>query len=395
MRKQRLLLSGARGRLVGEPSLLQDGTAWQVMLLFLAASFASWRCVSQACVDRMTLEPTCSSPVVDDCPPPIPADILVEEGDLSRVWLTRDLATRLRDGLCMEIGPLIHPWLNPENPNVRFMDHATREGIIQKYRHDSQVNHSLHRVPHIHYVWRPRLTFMELMGTARFQLVYASHVIEHVPNLVGWLESVAGVLEPTGVLRLVVPDKRYCFDFRRRTSSLAEVVEAHIEDRTQPSLRATYEHAMLVGGPAGEWNDPRLHWADRSPNAADFTTNPTQHARGMQRIEMQRDRYTDVHCWQFTPASLVAIVNFLSVVHLLSLKVVRLVPTQRDSQEFFCRPNITRQDLGGVARQCQWQCCSSCPIHLTLLSIYTTYFDYACFKLLKRVVAPLALAITS
>src|SRR5437868_3008097 len=56
--------------------------------------------------------------------------------------------------------------------------------------------------------------------------VVASHVIEHVPDLIGWLAEVREALEPGGELRLAVPDRRYTLDYRRSVSRLADVVHA-------------------------------------------------------------------------------------------------------------------------------------------------------------------------
>ncbi len=55
-------------------------------------------------------------------------------------------------------------------------------------------------------------------------LLVASHVIEHVPDLITWLREIASVLKPTGQARLAIPDRRYTFDLLRvetqlRTSS--------------------------------------------------------------------------------------------------------------------------------------------------------------------------------
>ena len=58
-------------------------------------------------------------------------------------------------------------------------------------------------------VWDPSKSYLDLVGDSRFQLVYASLVVEHVPDLVTFLNDVASILVAGGEFRLAVPDKRY------------------------------------------------------------------------------------------------------------------------------------------------------------------------------------------
>ena len=136
-------------------------------------------------VDRLRRQHAAGGTVVDDNPPPIPAGLFSVKSRPGRpAWLTRDVATRLHSGLCLEIGPLVSPLLPPSHPNAKFMDYATREEIVHLKQRDPNVNTSLHRVPTIQYIWRPGEPYASLVGDARFELVIASHVVEHVPNLV-------------------------------------------------------------------------------------------------------------------------------------------------------------------------------------------------------------------
>ena len=105
-------------------------------------------------------------------------------------------------------------------------------------------------------------TLLEAVGR-RVDYVIASHVAEHVPDLVGWLREIREVLRPGGTLRLIVPDKRFTFDIDRRETDLADVLEAHAVKVRTPLPRAIIEvrvamhHSRSGGGlgrplPAGE-----------------------------------------------------------------------------------------------------------------------------------------------
>jgi hypothetical protein len=80
-----------------------------------------------------------------------------------------------------------------------------------------------------------------------FDFVYASHVFEHLPNPVGWLEQVADVLEVGGKVSLVIPDKRFCFDVNRQATEIADLVDAYLSGRAHPSLRSICDfHSRIV-----------------------------------------------------------------------------------------------------------------------------------------------------
>jgi SAM-dependent methyltransferase len=94
----------------------------------------------------------------------------------------------------------------------------------------------------VDYVWGAR-TLPELVsGEAPFDWVLASHVIEHVPDLIGWLREVSTILRPHGVLSLAIPDKRYCFDHYRQPTITAEAVEAYLQRQRRPSFRQIFDH---------------------------------------------------------------------------------------------------------------------------------------------------------
>ena len=53
-------------------------------------------------------------------------------------------------------------------------------------------------------------------------------VVEHVPDMLGWLGEMAAMLRDGGALRLAALDRRFTFDFLRHESTLAELLNAHL-----------------------------------------------------------------------------------------------------------------------------------------------------------------------
>jgi 2-polyprenyl-3-methyl-5-hydroxy-6-metoxy-1,4-benzoquinol methylase len=98
----------------------------------------------------------------------------------------------------------VWPALPASHANSRFLDHLDKAGIIAKYKNDRSVAPYFASLPDVHYVMQAGKTILDIVGKDRFQVVLASHVVEHVPDLFGWLNDVASVLVPGGEIRLKV-----------------------------------------------------------------------------------------------------------------------------------------------------------------------------------------------
>ncbi len=95
------------------------------------------------------------------------------------------------------------------------------------------------------YVWSGQ-PYTELMGAVRFDWVLASHVIEHVPDLIGFINECGELLTPGGRLSLAVPDRRCEFDYYRPCAGLGSVVDAHLEGRRRSSPGLAAEFALYI-----------------------------------------------------------------------------------------------------------------------------------------------------
>ena len=105
--------------------------------------------------------------------------------------LLRSIAPLRQDGL--EIGALCNPTVSKTESNGRvfYVDFSTAQQSREKYRNDPNVN--VEEIVETDYVWGRR-TLPELVNGRMFDYVIASHVIEHVPNMLGWLREIASVL---------------------------------------------------------------------------------------------------------------------------------------------------------------------------------------------------------
>jgi len=179
----------------------------------------------------------------------------------------------------LEIGPFVSPLLT--GPNVKYLDILSREQLVARAKAHAL---DMSRLPdEIHYVGELQAIDDD------FDVVISSHSIEHQPDLVHHLQQVGRILRHGGRYFLMIPDKRYCFDHFIPESTIAGVLQAHLEKRTKHTLASVIEHLAL-----NTHNDAVRHW-----NADHAELRPAdQDARIDSAIELydrQGGAYIDVH----------------------------------------------------------------------------------------------------
>jgi SAM-dependent methyltransferase len=92
----------------------------------------------------------------------------------------------------------------------------------------------------------------------RYDYVILCHVLEHVPDPIGFLNDVATLLRPGGIALLAIPDKRRTLDATRPPTTVDELLARHYQRARSPSLAAIMEFART-------WLDTRRELAATSP----------------------------------------------------------------------------------------------------------------------------------
>ena len=138
---------------------------------------------------------------------------------------------------------------------------------------------------------------------ARFDVVIANHVIEHVADPITWLQQIR-VVAPHGDLFLAVPDRRHTFDYLRPDSTIAPMLRAHSEDLQQPS-RWQLLDTLFYYRPFRAENA----WAgDFAPlEKPRFTVT-----EALKRSLQADDEYVDTHCHMFSAPSFAGLIADLS-----------------------------------------------------------------------------------
>jgi SAM-dependent methyltransferase len=230
-----------------------------------------------------------------------------------------------KSGRGLEIGPLSRPIITREIGPVFYVDHVSTQELIHKYKHDPSAD--VGNIVNVDFVWGEKTLAQCVGDAAPFDYVVASHVLEHVPDLIGWLREVGEVLRPGGRISLVLPDRRFTFDVRRRDTDISEVMEAHLLRVRRPAVRAVFDHFYKF-----VHVDPLALWSgDTGYAEAPFDV------RAAMEISSQAatGQYFDCHSWVFSDATFVALLRSLMELDLVDFGFVAFTPTRANDSEFF------------------------------------------------------------
>lgn len=82
----------------------------------------------------------------------------------------------------------------------------------------------------------------------RFDYVIACHVLEHVPDVIAYINELRNLLRDGGLLFLAVPDKRTTLDLYRPSTTIERLLMSYFEHHRYPSFDQVLEfHRHWVG----------------------------------------------------------------------------------------------------------------------------------------------------
>jgi SAM-dependent methyltransferase len=151
----------------------------------------------------------------------------------------------------LEYGPSYSPLFpKSEGWNVIIVDHANQADLIEKYAQWGVATDKIEPVDVVLTDEAPiELQLAHEIGNLDY--IIASHVFEHLPNPISFLRTTHQFLRPGGLLRLAVPDKRFCFDLLKPLSTAGEMIQAHFENRRKHTLGQYFDalslHALKAG----------------------------------------------------------------------------------------------------------------------------------------------------
>lgn len=225
-----------------------------------------------------------------------------------------------KSGIGIEIGPSHNP-IAPKRKgyNVHIIDHMNREGLISKYESHGL---NLDNIEEVDFVWQGE-SYAELTQTQKFyDWIIASHLIEHTPDLIGFLQDCDSILKEDGVLSLVIPDKRYCFDHFRPITGLSKIIDSHYEQNSIHTPGTVAEYYLNVVAQNGN-----IAWDSKTRGDYSFIHTIDNALQGMDSV-LKDKAYIDVHSWCFVPHSFRLMIQDLFNLGLISFQEVEFFPTE-------------------------------------------------------------------
>ena len=211
----------------------------------------------------------------------------------------------------LEIGALDRPLIPITPGKSYFADYISRDQL--QHNHADNKSVSVDSIVNVDFIVGQKTLGQVVPKSLRFDNVFASHVLEHVPDLIGWLDDIAAVTKKGGAVRLIVPNAQECFDRRRSLTQEAEIIEAYLERRRKPSARQVYDF---------------YRWHDREGHLV----HTAEQAISMAKASLLN--YIDCHCWAFTPQTVSETMHFLVKMQLVKFSVEWITRTLTGEIDF-------------------------------------------------------------
>ena len=220
---------------------------------------------------------------------PYPPELLAARRAILRTGLP------ITAGTGLEIAPLAWPTVGKDEGRIRYIDHFDTDALRRRYAGNPDV--PVDRIAPVDALWGAQ-TLDQCLDGARVDYIIASHVAEHVPDLLTWLGECETVLAPGGELRLVLPDRRVSSDALRRETDIADILAAFVQRARRPQVREVLDFFLYD---APEVDRGVLYAEGLGAAAPRPRCNMWQAVSFAMQVRDTPDHYEDVHCWAFAP----------------------------------------------------------------------------------------------
>lgn len=209
----------------------------------------------------------------------------------------------------IEIGPSYAPILpKRDGYQTLVVDHTDSDTLRLKYQSHGVDVSRIETVDAID----DGGEFLNLDPTGKgFDFIVASHVLEHLPDPVHFLQRCERALNPGGRIFLLLPDRRFTFDYLRPCSTLGQMLAAYFAGQTRHNAASLYDHFASNATLGG------THvWTQGYSGELAFVGTPLE---GYRQAVRNDDDYVDCHAWVFTPSSFRLIIADLRAIGLTRL----------------------------------------------------------------------------
>lgn len=229
-----------------------------------------------------------------------------------------------RMGRVLEFGAFDNPTFRREaGDDVEYIDYFSGEELKQEFA--ANRRRDLEAVVTVDHVVKSHRFADEVPGA--FDLIVANHVVEHIADLIGWLEQVESLLAEGGRVFLSVPDRRYTFDYFRAETTAVQLLRAHEEKLERPDFWQILDHMYYH-----QKVDSKQIWKGHLPERFQPRFSLAEACR---RAKARTQAYANVHCWVFTAQSFERCMDDLKSAAAIPLLLDSIAPPDGGFNEFW------------------------------------------------------------
>lgn len=256
--------------------------------------------------------------------------MITTRADLRQI--VRNSCTRSMLGI--EIGGGYRPLFKKgDGYNIRTIDYATREELVERYKEDPALQQMLDNFEEVDAVddGSEFTELLDLHGGGGVDYIVGVHNFEHIPDPIRFLQRCGRALSDTGALYLIIPDRRGTFDYFRPPSSVGQWMEAYRFGRKVHSYQSLYDMFAYHTDGNGDFG------------TVDFVHTPVEAHRLVEEL-YDPDSYYDNHGFVYTPTQFRFIVTFVAMLGLIPLRVRKILVPANSKFEFLAI--MDKQPLG-------------------------------------------------
>jgi SAM-dependent methyltransferase len=232
-------------------------------------------------------------------------------------------------GRGLEIGPSYNPLVSKASGHrIETVDHAKQDELVAKYRGMGMDQERLDRIEPVDHLWHGGSLLEVISDHGGYDYIIASHFIEHTVDLIRFLQDCQTLLRDGGLLSLVVPDKRFCFDRFQPLSTVGDVLDAAQGGSTFHTPGPLVDHQAYACTSAGA-----LIWSADQHAPLQLQFDNLAGAAEALRNGLAQQEYFDTHRWKFTPTSFDLLIADLADLDQHEFGVLERFPTE--GFEFF------------------------------------------------------------
>lgn len=232
-------------------------------------------------------------------------------------------------GRGLEIGPSYNPLVSKASGyRIETVDHAEQAELIAKYRGMGMDQQRLDKIEPVDHLWHGGSLLDVISDHGGYDYIIASHFIEHTVDLIRFLQDCQVLLRDGGLLSLVVPDKRFCFDRFQPLTTLGDVLDAAAAGSTFHTPGPLVDHQVYACT-----SDGALTWSADYHAPLRLQFENLAGAADALRNGLAQKEYFDTHRWKFTPTSFDLLIADLAGLDQHEFGVLERFPTE--GFEFF------------------------------------------------------------